>query len=168
MIINVPTKIWRPKVINRYTPPDYNTDIDEGIFEYASFGNCVYNPCPNTPWEDHSRTDIIEFDPTWDTDELHKHFNIGTSISPPIKQKIIDMIKRHWDTFCSSGCLRPIIGYKFAIDTGTSTPVCKSHAPHISHIIYSYIQFISIYQYHYSSSSDTFPHIHMSLLHHYF
>ena len=56
--IEVPAKIWRPKVVSKYTTPEYyGADIDN-ILDYAQFGNCVYRS--NLTWENNSeRTDII-------------------------------------------------------------------------------------------------------------
>ena len=33
-LIEVPPKLWKPKVQNKYTPPDYVIDIDYGIFDF--------------------------------------------------------------------------------------------------------------------------------------
>ena len=40
--ISLPPKIWRPKVTSKYKTPDYADDIDDGIFDYAAFGYCVF------------------------------------------------------------------------------------------------------------------------------
>ena len=34
MVIKVPPKVWRPKVQNKYIPPDYSNDIDKGVFDF--------------------------------------------------------------------------------------------------------------------------------------
>ena len=31
VLINIPPKVWRPKVINRYIPTNNSSDIDEGF-----------------------------------------------------------------------------------------------------------------------------------------
>ena len=111
-------------MVNKYKPPDYNTDIDEGVFSFKNHGSCVYKP-NITAWERSSRTDIINFSEGKDNEELTKHLRIGDSASKEMREKVISMVKAHWDAFCSEGCRRPVIGYEFAIDTGTSTPVCK-------------------------------------------
>lgn len=109
---------------NKYKPPDYNTDIDEGVFSFEHHGRCVYKP-KVTAWEESSRTDLIEFNDSKDMPELEANIKIGKGASESDRLEIIQMVQRHWDAFCSEGCRRPIIGYEFAIDTGTSTPVCK-------------------------------------------
>ena len=47
MVIEVPQKLWIPKVVNKYIPPDYADDIDEGIFDLAQYGISVYKPRTN-------------------------------------------------------------------------------------------------------------------------
>ena len=72
MAIQVPPKVWRPKQQNRFTPPEYANDIDEGVFEFKEFGNAVYRP--KEPWpEGAERDDIIHFDAEQHTEELEKN-----------------------------------------------------------------------------------------------
>ena len=59
MVIDVPRKIWRPKVKSRYKPPLYNKDVDEGIFLFDSLDAAVFRP---EPWKPGVRTDFILFD----------------------------------------------------------------------------------------------------------
>ena len=126
---------------NKFKPPDYSDDIDEGIFVFAEEGRCVYRP-PVTAWENIDRTDIIHFDEAKHGKELHSNIKIGDSATAEIKNDIMNIVKRHWDAFCTEGCRRPIIGYEFAIDTSTSTPVCKYHI--MSYLIICTHNFISI------------------------
>ena len=44
MVIEVPPKLCRPRVVNKYIPPDYANDINEGIFDFAQYGKAVYRP----------------------------------------------------------------------------------------------------------------------------
>ena len=104
-------------------------DTDEGIFDFSPHGRCMFRPTISK-WENNTRTDIITFDDDRDMKELEKNLNIGNSASKETIQQITNIVKRHWDAFCSEGCRRPIIGYEFAIDTGTSTPVCKYNGQH--------------------------------------
>lgn len=41
-MIEVPAKIWRPKVISRYTVPDYEGEDIDDILDYKQYGRCVY------------------------------------------------------------------------------------------------------------------------------
>ena len=38
MAIEVPPKVWITKAVNKYIPPDYVEDIDEGIFYFTQYG----------------------------------------------------------------------------------------------------------------------------------
>ena len=61
LMIEVPAKIWRPKVVSRYTVPEYHGDDVNGILDYGQFGKCLYKN--NLSWSDDSgREDIISFD----------------------------------------------------------------------------------------------------------
>ena len=60
-MIEVPAKIWRPKVISRYTTPEYHGDDVDGLLDYGQFGKFVYRN--NLPWlDDSGRDNIISFD----------------------------------------------------------------------------------------------------------
>ena len=53
-------------------------------------------------------------------------------------QRIISKIKKYWDCSCKKGTIRTILGYKFAINTGASPPVCcivPRYIPNESNII---------------------------------
>ena len=59
MVIEVTPKVWRPKVINKYIPPYYVDDIDEGIFYFAQYVKAVYRARKNS--EEGKRTDLLTF-----------------------------------------------------------------------------------------------------------
>ena len=109
---------------NKYKPPDYNIDIDEGIFDFEQHGHCVFRP-HRQQWKASDRNDIIAFHHDTHHTELHQNLQIGKHVNPSLRTRIIALIKRNWDAFCGEGCRRPILGYEFAIDTGTATPVCE-------------------------------------------
>ena len=161
---------------NKYKPPDYNIDIDEGIFDFSHHGHCVFRPFCHE-WQPGHRTDIIIFNKDKHLDEVTQNLNIGTSVPSIIRERIVKLVKDNWDAFCGEGCKRPILGYEFAIDTGTATPVCKylNHSPQIhitssftflyhQHIIISFPSsyFIIIFT---SSSFQTHFHYHLITLH---
>ena len=111
-------------MINKYKPPEYNTDIDDGIFSFPHLGNCVFHPSP--PWHDKPRTDIIHYNDVTNSNELFSVLKFGTGpSSSQHKTDIVTIITRYWDCFCSAGTHRPILDFEFAIDTGTASPVCK-------------------------------------------
>ena len=59
-MIEVPAKNWRPKVISRYTIPDYEGKDINDILDYKQYGRCVYRN--KLEWLDtSSRTDVIIF-----------------------------------------------------------------------------------------------------------
>ena len=41
-MIEVPPKIWRPKMVSKYTTPDYADNNLDGILDYSKFGRYVY------------------------------------------------------------------------------------------------------------------------------
>ena len=122
LIIEVPIKVWRPKMENRYKPLEYSTDIDDGMFDYTHYGKTVYKP--RTDWTNHRRTDLISYNPASDKAELEQGLRISPRVSPDTRTRIITLIQKYWDCFAKIGCRRTIIGYEFAIDTGSSPPVC--------------------------------------------
>ena len=58
-MISLPPTIWQPKVKSKYKIPDYADDVDDGIFDYADFGHCIF--LPYLSWEDAKSNDFIEF-----------------------------------------------------------------------------------------------------------
>ena len=140
-IIEVPPKVWRPKVINKYIPVDYADDIDDGIFDFECYGKTFFRP--KGEWSEGTRTDIIAFDPTEHSKELKTHLKVGSKIDTAITARVIDIIKRYWDSFCTEGAKRPILGFEFAIDTGNAKPVScgkKQYGPYESDIIMKQVQ----------------------------
>ena len=69
LLIKVPPKIWQPKVVNQFRMPSYD-DVDDGIFEFKAFGNCVLRN--DSQWSSGERTDVIQFDDSKDILELEK------------------------------------------------------------------------------------------------
>ena len=59
LIIEIPPKIYRLKVQNKYIPLDYGTKIDGGIFDYTHFGKSIFKP--TIDWNNHKCTDIITY-----------------------------------------------------------------------------------------------------------
>ena len=49
VLIQVPLKVWRSKMKNRYISPDYENDIDEGLFGFKKYGKSVN--IPKQTWE---------------------------------------------------------------------------------------------------------------------
>ena len=120
---------------NKFLPPDYNTDIGDGIFDYQHYGNCVFKPTPSK-WKNHSRQDIILFNQQTHQKELYDNINLDNCSSLHYTSDIMNLIQQNWDAFCKDGCRRPILGYEFAIDTGTATPVCEYNSSSLLYTVY--------------------------------
>ena len=41
LLINIPSKVWRPKVVSKYVPVEYSSDIEDGIFDFKQYGKAV-------------------------------------------------------------------------------------------------------------------------------
>ena len=82
MLIQVPPKIRRPKVKNRYIFPDYAYDIDERVFDFQHYNKAVYKP--EQSWEEGKCTDEITFNAKEHNEELQKHTKLNSSVIPEI------------------------------------------------------------------------------------
>ena len=136
-MIEVPSKIWRPKVISKYTTPDLDDKDLDDLLDYSQYGKCVYKP--KLCWDSGDvRSDLMLFDPDQHSTELSKDLSFHPSVDSVTQSKVIDIIKRYWDCFIKEGAKRPIKGYEFGIDTGGSKPVCcrkPSYGPYESKVI---------------------------------
>ena len=121
-MIKLPPKIWRPKVVSKYTIPDLCNDINDGAFDFGQYGKCFYRP--PVDWKNSVRSDIIPFNDAIDLAELQKDLRIGDNVDSALKSSIVNTVKHFWDCFVERGCHRTILGVEFAIDTGTLGPVC--------------------------------------------
>ena len=138
----MPPKIWRPKVLSKYTVPEYS-DIDvDNILDYSQFGNCVYRPL--LTWDNNNdRDDIIIFDDTQHSTEITNDLKLHESLDDNTRAAITRIVKEYWDCFAKSGAKRTILGYEFGIDTGGATPVCcrqPSYGPYESRIIMKQVE----------------------------
>ena len=136
-MIEVPPKIWRPKVMSKYTTPDLQDDDVDDILNYSQYGKCVYKNDLN--WSDDScRKDIICYDDATHASELKRDLCFDESVDENIRSEITNIVKEYWDCFVKVGAKRPILRYEFGIDTGGSKPVCcrkPSYGPYESRII---------------------------------
>ena len=128
-VIEVPPKIWRPKVESRYKMPEYGCDINEGAWDNPNYGKSVY--IPKLKWNDMHRDNIIHFQET-DQKELDKYLTVGINSDKTKAHRIVTIIKKYWDCFCKEGAKQTVIGYEFGIDIGNRKPVCcRDH--HMNH-----------------------------------
>ena len=107
MIIELPWKIYRLKVQNKYIPSDYGTEIDGCIFDYTHFRKSIFNP--TIDWRDHKFTDMITYSEEIDLPELKKTPKINSNVTQEIRKRIISLIKQYWD-FSKRGYRPTIIG----------------------------------------------------------
>jgi hypothetical protein len=73
-----------------------------------------------------------------DTADFQKHLRIGNNIDLATWGKIKMLVQKYWDVFYKAGVYKTVLGFEFAIDTGSSQPVCcrkPSYGPHKSKII---------------------------------
>ena len=126
-MIEVPAKILRPKVVSKYTTPEYYSEDLDSILDYAQYGNCVYRN--NLVWADNSgRTDMIECNDKEHWAELKKDLRMDEYIDTATQSSIMKIIQQFWDCFIKIGTKRTILGYKFGIDTcGENLVCCKKH-----------------------------------------
>ena len=116
---------------------DYGDDIQDGHFDFKEYGNTVFWPAEHT-WNRGERVDIIKFEESKHTTELNKGLHLSDKFSAEIKQQVKNIVVKVWDSFCEEGARRTIIGYKFAIDTSDSKPICckrPTYGPYEAEII---------------------------------
>ena len=118
----MPPKIWRPKPDSKYIPLQYSDDIDEAAFDFSKYGKTVFRP--SVPWVDRSCSDLIQFDKATDQQEFDKDLNLGSHLTPFMRDEIVRIVTKYWDCFCKRGAQRTILDYEFAVDTGAAKPVC--------------------------------------------
>ena len=122
-MIEVPAKISCPKVISKYTTPEYYGDDIDNILNYGQYGNCIYRN--NLVWADDSGwTDIIKYNEKDHWEELKKDLRFDDSINAATQSSIVDLMKKLWECFVKEDAKCTILGYEFVIDTGGAKPVC--------------------------------------------
>ena len=96
-------------------------DVNEDLYVFKSFGKSMIFWSHFTP---RPRSDLILWDKSVDEPELLRDLHIGNDVDSAIRHKIINIIQDNWDSFCERGVSRPMLDFKFCIDTGNSPPVC--------------------------------------------
>jgi hypothetical protein len=134
-MIDVRSKIWRPRPEIKYVPLDYGNNINEGILVFTKYGNSVRRKPVALAT---TRTDIHFWDTDHDNPEFCKHFRLGATVDFKTRAKIEMMVQKYWDVFHEAGVRLLVLGFDFTIDTGGSQPVCcrkPNYGPHESDII---------------------------------
>jgi hypothetical protein len=134
-MIDVPSKIWRPKLEKRYVPLDYGDDLDDELLIFTQYGKSVRR---NPVVFESTRTDVHLWDSGRDLAEFKKGFRLGQDVDFATRGKIEMMVQKYWDVFYEAGVCKTVLGFEFSIDTGGAQPVCckkPRYGPHESAII---------------------------------
>ena len=75
--------------------PEYATNVDNSMFNYSDYGNCVFWPL--LKWQNTPRDNTIDFNKDSDIAELIKRLKIGSMVYSIIQDQIIDIIKTYWN-----------------------------------------------------------------------
>ena len=68
-VIDIPRKVWLPRVKSQFRPEARYDDIGEGYFLFERYGKAVFR---STPWEPGKRNDVISFEPKLHQDSIDK------------------------------------------------------------------------------------------------
>lgn len=120
MVIDIPRKIWRPKINSKLKPSLFCKGIKDVFFLFESFDQAILRPAP---WEPGLRTDVIFYDEGYHTNE-YDVFKINTKSVVTLLPTLKSILRSYWDFFVATGIWRVILGYKFAIGTGNATLMC--------------------------------------------
>ena len=93
-------------------------------------------------WSPSIRRDFIQFEDAKHASIISK-LDIGNTPHIWTKDAVILMITLYWDVFDEEGVNRPILGYEYTIDTGSSGPVCcrpPHYRPNESKIIAKHLK----------------------------
>ena len=138
----MPAKIWRPKMISRYTTADYDNGALDDLLDYSQYGKCMYKS--DVTWDSGSeRVDHIHFNESEHQQELHKDLKFGSSVDSATQLAVTGIIKKYWDYFVKEGAKRTILGCELGIVTTGAKPIyCRkpSYGPYESKVIMTQIE----------------------------
>ena len=90
-MIEVPSKIWRPKFVSKYTTPKLEDESVDDLLDYGQYGSCVYKP--KLGWSTGDlRPDFIDFDCILHSKELNKDLSFDPSVDAATRTSITDSI----------------------------------------------------------------------------
>ena len=103
-VIDIPRKVWLPKVKNEIRPETMYSDVDEGYFIFKRYGRAVFRAKPWTPGH---RSDVIMF-----YAKIHEKdfqaLKVNKSIPKDIKETLFLICKTYWDCFAGEGVMHTI------------------------------------------------------------
>ena len=91
MVIDMPRKLCRPKVVSIYESPRFSNDIDENIFLFEPLDHAVYQQTPQNPGHNN---DIIIFGKKNHNDEFSK-FKINSSSAGVVVPILKNILKNY-------------------------------------------------------------------------
>jgi hypothetical protein len=120
--VQVPKRVWRPKVKFGYEEPEDLLDMsDASDWMLEDKGKVIAEPTNELP----PRDDVIRYDEAAHGKEVDKNIQWGDCPEwcQPIVRKIIE---EFFNVFAQEGMQRAIRGFEFHIDTGPVKPItCK-------------------------------------------
>ena len=138
--IEIPPKVWRPKVRNAYRTPTYGDELDPDLYVCPRFGKSLRRtePLRELP----PRIDIRLWNAATDQVEFDAVIKLPEHMGPEICAELVSIIHDNWDCFYAEGARRPMLGFQFCIDTGDSPPVaCRqpNYGIHESKIMMTHV-----------------------------
>ena len=124
-LIDIPPKIWRPKPVNRFIPPDNDpNDVDDDLYLFPTYGHgaLLRHPAQTLDFAVR-RDDLILWDAAKHQEEFDRVITFPSTLDSDIRNSLTDIIHRYWDSFAACGVSRPVLDYEFCIDTGSAHPV---------------------------------------------
>ena len=97
------------------------TDVDEDLYTFKSYGKTMKRAASWTPMP---RSDVIPWNYSLCHQELDDNFNIDSMTDDFTHKTVLQIIKDDWDYFCKVGAARPMLDFKFCIDTGNAELIC--------------------------------------------
>jgi hypothetical protein len=120
--VNIPKRVWRPKVKFQYEEPKDLLDMSDGLdWMFEDKGHIIVEPKQTLP----PYTDLIKYDPKAHKTELDK--NIQWRDCPAWCQPVVrEIIEEYFGEFAQERMLWAIREFEFHIDTGQVKPItCK-------------------------------------------
>src|SRR5210317_1141195 len=133
--VSVPKRVWRPKAKNVYEEPE--TTLNDNLeWMFEDMGKVMIKEKAAVPSQ-RDDADVIHWHKSIYEEELQK--NLQWRDCPEEWRPIFEaVVKEFWDVFAKEGMMKPILGYLFHVNTGTSKPItCKQprYGPHESRVI---------------------------------
>jgi hypothetical protein len=137
--VNVPKRIWRPKVRMVYEEPEELLDTSGDMdWLFEEHGKVAIEYKKDLP----PRDDLIHYDPEIHAKEIDD--NIQWRGCPPEHRIVLRaIIEKFFDVFAQEGMQNHIRGFEFNIDTGKVKPICckqPQYGPHESRVIVALVE----------------------------